>query len=119
MFQRKKKNRVEQARDDLQKQFRVVNKQAKETRKDFVKRLNQTADDLRSDIQDLVKGEEKKQANRVAQDLERLAHNIENQAERTFEEVTESASEKVWTSILIALAIGIILGVIFKQLMDD
>lgn len=118
MFQRKKKTRVEQVRDDLQKQLRVVNKQAKETRTSFVKRLNRTADELRSDVQDLFDGEEKKQANRVAQDLEQLAYEIEDQAEKRFDNVTESASEKVWTSILVALAIGIILGVIFKQLTD-
>jgi ElaB/YqjD/DUF883 family membrane-anchored ribosome-binding protein len=118
MFQGKKKNRVEQARKDLQKQLRLVNKQAKDTRKSFVKRLNHTADDLRSDIQDLFKGEEKHQANRVAQDLEKLAHTIEAQAEQSFDDVNESASEKVWVSVLFALIIGIILGVVFKQLVD-
>lgn len=118
MFQRKKKTRVEQVRDDLQKQLRVVNKQAKETRKGFVQRLNRTADELRSDVQGLLNGKEKTQAERVAQDLEKLAYEIEDQAEKSFDDVTESASEKVWTSILVAFAIGIILGIIFKQLSD-
>ena len=118
MFQRKKKTRVEQAREDLQKQLRVVNKQAKDTRKDFVKRLNRTADDLRSDIQHLFNGEEKKQANKVAVDLERIAHQLEDQAEHTFEEVGETVSENKWTLLLMIFAIGIVLGIIFKQLTD-
>ena len=118
MFQRKKKNPVEKAREDLQKQLRVVNKQAKETRKDFVKRLNRTADDLRSDIQHMFNGEDKKQANRVAVDLERIAHQLENQAEHTFEEVSETVTENKWTLLLMVLAIGVVLGIIFKQLTD-
>lgn len=118
MFQRKKKSRIEQTRDDLQKQLRVVNRQATETRKDFVKRLNRTANDLRSDIQHLFNGEEQKQANRVALDLERIAHQVEDRAEATFDDVSETVSENKWTLLLLILAIGIVLGIIFKQLTD-
>lgn len=119
MFRKKKKTRVEKARHDLEKQIRVVNKQAKSTRKDFVKRLNHTARELRSEFEHLVDSDQqRKQAAHIAKELETMALDVEKQAEKGIETVTENAQDNVWVSVFVAFAIGIIFGLIFKELMD-
>lgn len=118
MFGRKKKTPIQKARQDLEKQFRVVNKQAQSTREEFAKRLNHTANDLRSEFEHLVDTDQRKQATRLAKDLETMAHDVEKRAEKGLDTVTENAQDNVWGSILIAFTVGIIFGLIFKELMD-
>lgn len=118
LFGRKKKNRVEQAREDLEKQIKVVNKQAKQTRKDIVKRLNNTADDLRSGLDSAFSREEQKEANKIAHDLETIARDVEERAEKGLHDVAETAKENAWGIVVITLLIGVIVGVILKNLMD-
>lgn len=118
MFRRKKKTPIEKARADLEKQFRIVNKQAHETRKDLSKRLNNTAADLRAEIEQLLDADDRKRAASVANELEKVANSIEVEAERRFEEVTRSASGNVWTTVVVAFALGLIMGLLFKQLND-
>ena len=117
-FQRKKKTRMEQAREDLEKQIRVVNKQATETRKEFSKRLNRTASDLRANWSHFVNREEQQRANNVAEELERIAHDVETRAEKSLSEVTTSAKQNVWLTVFIAFAVGIFAGLIVKELLD-
>lgn len=118
MFFRKKKTPVQKVRQNLEKQIRVVNKQAKSTRKDFIKRLNHTANDLRSEFEHLIDGNQRKQAARIAKELESMAHDIEKQAEKRLDTVTESAQDNVWGSVLIAFVFGIVFGLILKNLID-
>jgi hypothetical protein len=118
MFRRKKKSRVEQVRADLEKQIRVVNKQAFETRKDLIKRLNRTAQDLRVEVEQLLDGEEQKRANNVAAELERVASKIEKQAEAGITQVRSTATQNVWTTLLVAFAVGMIIGLFIRNLDD-
>jgi hypothetical protein len=118
-FQRKKKSRIEKAREDFGKQIRVVNKQAKQTRKEFSKQLNNTAEDLRSNWSQFMHRDEIQRANEVAAELERIARDVEGRAEKGIGEVTASARQNVWLSVLIAFAIGIFAGLIVKELLDD
>ncbi|GAB5493813.1 MAG: hypothetical protein Phog2KO_40280 [Phototrophicaceae bacterium] len=118
MFGRKKKTPIQKARQDLEKQIRVVNKQAKSTRKDLVKRLNHTANDLRSEFEDLLDTSQGKQASRLAKELETMAHDVEKRAEKSLDAVTDTAEDNVWGSVFIAFAVGIIFGLIIKNLME-
>jgi hypothetical protein len=118
-FQRKKKSRVEQAREGFEKQIRVVNKQAKETRKEFSKRLNSTADDLRENWSHFMNRDEIQRANQVAAELERIAQDVEVRAEKRIGNVTETAKQNLWLTVLIAFAVGIFAGLIVKELLDD
>lgn len=118
MFRRKKKTRVEKAREDIEKQIRVVNKQAQKTRKEFIKGLNTTAEELRSGISTMLSREEQKQANRIAQELESIAKNVEKRAEKGLGEVTESAQENVWGTVAFAFVLGLIVGMIIKNILD-
>lgn len=119
MFRRKKKSRVEQVRADLEKQIRVVNRQALDTRKDLIKRLNRTAQDLRNEVDHLFDGEEKRRARDVASELERVAGKIEKQAEAHLTQVTSTASQNVWTTMLIVFAVGLIIGLFIRNMDDD
>lgn len=118
-FQRKKKNRVEQAREDFEKQIRVVNKQAKATRKEFSKRLNSTAEDLRENWSQFMNRDEIQRANKIASELEGIAQDVEARTEKRIVEVTETARQNVWLAVLIAFAVGIFAGLIAKELLDD
>lgn len=117
-FQRKKKSRVEQARHDIEKQIRVVNKQATETRKEVSKRLERTADDLRSNWSHFFNREEQQRVNNVAAELERIAQDVEVRAEKGLGEVTATAKQNVWLTIGITFALGILAGLIVKELLD-
>lgn len=118
MFKRKKKTPVEKARQDLEKQIRVVNKQAKQTRKEIANRLNQVAADLRSELDHLLNREEQKQANKLARDLETIAHNVEERAEKGLSDVTESAQDNVWGTVLLTFIVGLVIGIVIKNMMD-
>ncbi|MEM9953422.1 MAG: hypothetical protein AAF846_17575 [Chloroflexota bacterium] len=118
MFRRKKKTRMEQARDDLQKQIKVVNKQAKRTRKDVIRRLNHTADELRSGIDEMWGREEQKQADKIAQDLEKFASNVEQRAEKGISDATTTAQNNLWQTLLVTLAVGVVVGIIIKNIFD-
>ncbi|MGJ3239363.1 MAG: hypothetical protein ACFE0Q_11705 [Anaerolineae bacterium] len=118
MFKRKKKTRVEQARADIEKQIRVVNKQANQTRKELIKRLNHTADDLRSGLVHVFDREEQKQANKLAQDLEAIAQDIEKRAEKGLHDVTENAQDNVWGTIMVTFVVGLLFGWIIKNMLD-
>ena len=118
MFFRKKKTPVQKARQNLEKQIRVVNKQAKATRKDLIKHLNHTANDLRSEFDHLIDSDKQKKATRLAKELETMAQDVEKQAEKSFETVTENAQDNVWSSVLIAFVFGVVIGLILKNLLD-
>jgi ElaB/YqjD/DUF883 family membrane-anchored ribosome-binding protein len=117
-FQRKKKSRVEQARDDIEKQFRVVNKQATKTRKDLSKRLSHSAEDLRSNLSHVFSREEQQRLANIASELEHIAQNAEHRAEKSIGEVTETARQNLWLTVLIAFALGIFAGLVTKELLD-
>jgi ElaB/YqjD/DUF883 family membrane-anchored ribosome-binding protein len=117
-FQRRKRNRVEQARHDLEKQFRVVNKQANKTRKDLSKRLSHTADDLRSNFSQVFSRDEQQRLASIASELEHIAQSAEHRAEKSLGEVTETARQNVWLAVMIAFAMGILAGLVAKELLD-
>ena len=112
MFRRKPKTRVERARDDLDK-FR---KQAREKQVDLSKQLNRTANQLRGDVQHLLEDEDRARVQRVAQELEHVADNVEQRAEKRLGAVSKTASQNVWTSLLIAFAIGLLIGLFLKYM---
>jgi len=118
MFNRKKKTRVEKAREDIERQLKVVNKQATDARKDFSKQLTQTAKELRGSVEHLFDGQEKKEAHKVAQDLERIADRVEARTAEGLAQAQESAQNNVLLTIVFAFAVGIIVGLILKVMND-
>ena len=116
MFKRKRKTRVEQAREDIEKQLRIVSKQATDVRKDLIGRMNATARDLRAEVFNTK--EEKKEAETVAKDLEAMAHRLEKQAEQRFGEVSARARENLFFTMLAAVGLGVLLGVLFREMFD-
>lgn len=118
MFRRKKKTRVEKAREDIEKQIRVVNKQAETTRKDFIKGLNNTATELRGSIEHLFDREERQQVQEVAHNLEKIANRVENRAGKRLHNVEDVVEDNPWVTILVSVLVGLIFGIIIKELMD-
>ena len=105
-------------REDIEKQIRVVNKQAEQTRKDFTRGLNKTAAELRGSIEHLFDREERKQVQEVANNLEQIANRVEKRAEKGLHEAVDVVEENPWVTIVVSLLIGLIFGIIIKELMD-
>jgi hypothetical protein len=117
-FQRKKKSRVEQARENFGKQIRVVNKQATTTRKELGRRLNRTAKDLRSNWTHLISREDQQRAHNAAAELERIAQGLEVRAEKSMEQVEETAKQNIVLTVLVVFALGILAGIFVKEVLD-
>lgn len=123
--QKKKKSPVDKARKDLEKQIRVVNKQATETRKEMVKRLNNTADELRSGLNNMFEREERTQVQKVADELENIAKTVEREAEKRLkrgvnqvEAEVESKSGFGWLTLGVALMVGVVIGLLLEEILD-
>ncbi|MEL6309931.1 MAG: hypothetical protein AAFR81_19630 [Chloroflexota bacterium] len=120
MFKRKKKSPVEKAREDLEKQIRVVNKQAESTRKEMVKRLNSTAEELRSGLSHLLEREDRTQVQKVAQELENIAKNVEKEAEKRVKGITKKQEKNGfgWLTLGVAVLVGIVVGLLLEEILD-
>lgn len=97
--------------EDLRRDF---GKQSKTTRKDIQKRLERTAENLRSDIGDLDH-DARKQAERLLKDIEDLAGNIEATAEEHLQAVDKAVHKNPWRLILTAFVVGLIVGILIKK----
>ncbi|MGB7338430.1 MAG: hypothetical protein WBC91_06020 [Phototrophicaceae bacterium] len=117
MFWRKK-TRVEKARDNIEKQIRVLNKQGKRTSKEVINNLNSTAHELRSGLGDLITRDQQKQAEKLAHELESIAKNVEKSTEKGLLTATETAQDNVWGTVLITFALGLLVGIIVKNFLD-
>lgn len=117
MFKRKPKTRVQKAREDIEKQIRVVNKQAKRTQKEFIKGLNNTANELRDSIEDVFDHEERKKIQQVAHDLDKIAHRVENQVGEGVQEFSDTIEKNPWVTIVVSIFVGMLFGMIVKSMM--
>lgn len=100
------------------KQLKDVQRQAKATRRDWTLRLNNLARDMRWEIEHLLDDEDKKRADRVAHDLEKIASNIEKRAQFQLQDAKLAARKNVWQTILMTFVIGVIIGVILRNSND-
>lgn len=109
---------VNKSQKTAQNQIRDVQRQAKATRRDWALRMNNFASDLRWEMEHLMDDEDKKRANRVAHDIEKIATNIEKRAQFQLKDASIAAKRNVWQTVLMTFFIGVVVGIIIKNMRD-
>lgn len=101
--------KVKQISDDAKEAARNAYSQAEQARKDAVKQMFETADEIRVKAREFT-GDARDNANTIARNLERRANDLNSRSVDRAEEVTEVAQNNVWKSLLAIFFVGLIVG---------